>query len=168
MIQILKQVEKKLPALLKQEDLWQTLNINYEKPHVERVWCPWVDYLGNHYRINLHRIHPCEYHEAFFHPHPWASAMRILAGKYEMSVGYGRGLVTPPVAATLILEKGSMYEMTDPDSWHYVRPLDEPVMSLMITSYPWKRAMPKSDKVVLSTLSDEAKKEIIQYFRMMY
>lgn len=163
MIEILKQVEKELPTLLKHEDQWQTLNINYEKPHVERVWIQW-----NKYRVNLHRIHPCQAEEAFFHPHPWASAMRILSGKYEMCIGYGSGLEIPPVAARLVLTKDSIYEMVDKDSWHYVRPLDEPVISLMVTDTPWKRPMPKSDKVVLSTLNDLSKKEIIQYFRMMY
>ena len=163
MIKILKQIELELPDLLKQPEIWQTLDINYEKPHVERVWTQW-----NQYRINLHRIHPCEFHECFFHPHPWASVVRILSGRYEMLVGQGSGEVSPPTTMTLILEKDSIYEMTNKDGWHQVRPLDHRVMSLMITDAPWGRKMPKSDKIKLSSLTDEVRDDIMNYFIWKY
>lgn len=159
MLEILKQAEIELCSLLAEPDRWQTLDINYEKPRVERVWTQWGDY-----RINLHKIHPCE--EAFFHPHPWPSAIKILSGVYEMAIDYGAGLEEPPEAARMILTSGSEYEMLNPDGWHYVRPLIEPVMSLMVTGKPWNRSMPKSDKVVLSTLSNESKTELITYFKI--
>ncbi|HVI40648.1 MAG TPA: hypothetical protein VM577_08310 [Anaerovoracaceae bacterium] len=157
MIELLQQMDDELDYLLRDPNRWQTLDINYDKPRVERVWTQWGEY-----RINLHRIHPCE--EAFFHPHPWPSVISIISGRYEMAIGFGAGLEEPPVAARIILADSSAYEMLNPDGWHYVRPIGGPVMSIMITGKPWSREMPKSDKVVLSSLTDEVKKEIMDYF----
>ena len=70
--------------------------------------------------------------DALFHPHPWPSAMRVLEGEYEMAVGFGAGAATPPVAALMVTKGDFRYEMTHPDSWHYVRPLAGPTLSLMV------------------------------------
>src|SRR5262249_46599352 len=86
MLEILAAVEKDLPRMLLDEAAWAGLFIDYPPPTVERLWRPWRDY-----RVSLHRIFPCATGEALFHPHPWPSAMRILAGEYEMAVGYGKG-----------------------------------------------------------------------------
>jgi hypothetical protein len=155
--------EQQLPYLLTKPELWQSLFVNYEKPHVERVWCPWGDY-----RINLHRILPCQAEETFFHPHPWPSAMKILGGTYQMLIGYGSGLQEPPISTTCNLTAGSTYEMVDPDSWHSVRPLDRPVWSVMLTGKPWGREMPKSDQIRLSCLEDSKVKEILTFFKGYY
>ena len=32
----------------------------------------------------------------------------------------------------------------DRDAWHHVRPLDAPVLTLMVTGVPWQRSAPKS------------------------
>lgn len=141
MLDILYAVEKELPVLLQDENAWKSLYVDYHPPTVERLWLPWSEY-----RINLHRIHPCERDEALFHPHPWPSAMRVLSGEYEMAVGYGQGETQPPIAALMIASGDFRYEMTEPDAWHYVRPLREPTMSLMVTGKPWDRPSPKSDK----------------------
>src|SRR5690348_11598928 len=118
MLQIMIEMEAKLKVLLADRARWNSVYVDYHKPYVERLWTQ-VDSV----RVYLHRIHPCTRDEALFHPHPWPSAMRILQGKYEMAVGYGKGMNPPPKAATLVLETGSSYEMIDPDGWHYVRPL---------------------------------------------
>lgn len=152
-----------LGSLLTSGAEWNTLDINYEKPHVQRVWRQIGDY-----RISLHRIFPCEIHECFFHPHPWPSAIKIESGRYEMSIGYGSGLDPKTNITRLILPAGSYYEMTDFDAWHSVRPLDIPVMSLMITGKPWNRIMPKSDKIKLSSLSNQNRDEIMDYFINKY
>lgn len=141
MLEVLSRVEETLHHLLKHRDRWKNLYVNYHPPFVERLWLPFED---GEYRIYLHRIHPCGPGQALFHPHPWPSAMRVLKGEYEMAVGYGAGSIVPPVAAKLILGPGSVYEMTDPDSWHYVRPLKEPTLSLMVTGKPWDRTAPGS------------------------
>ena len=162
MLEQLLSAEKSLPSLLRNAD-WQSLFINYEKLFVERLWIPW-----NEYGLNLHIIHPCDEEESFFHPHPWASAMKIVNGIYEMKIGYGSGLVEPVTAITCWLNPNSYYEMTNIDSWHSVRPLGKPVMSVMLTGKPWNRKMPKNDKVKLSCLLDDRKSAILSMFKEIY
>jgi hypothetical protein len=162
MLDILYAVEKELPGLLQDERGWNSLYVDYHPPIVERLWRGWHEY-----RINLHRMHPCEPGEALFHPHPWPSAMRVLAGEYEMAVGYGAGEAAPPFAALLIASGDFRYEMTDPDAWHYVRPIGAPTMSLMVTGKPWERWSPRSEKP-LRPLSAEQSGPIFQFFREHY
>jgi hypothetical protein len=150
MLDILNAVEIDLPDLLQDESTWMSLYVDYHPPVVERLWRPW-----GVYRVSLPRIHPCEPGEALFHPHPWPSAMRILAGEYEMAVGYGKGEAVPPVAALMIAAGDFRYEMTDPDAWHYVRPLEHPTMSLMVTGLPWDRPSPKSSKALRPLTAEE-------------
>jgi hypothetical protein len=141
MLEVLEALEKQLPRLLADADAWDSVYIDYHPPFVERLWRPWGDY-----RVNLHRIHPCAQADALFHPHPWPSAMHLLSGRYEMAVGYGSGELAPPVAARILAAEGSRYEMTHPDAWHYVRPLDAPVLTLMVTGKPWGRPSPAPTK----------------------
>jgi len=159
LLEVLAHVEKELPELLNDEKGWNTLFIDYEKPFVERM-----QRQHGEYRINLHRIHPCKTDEALYHPHPWPSAVHIYAGEYEMAVGYGEGTEQPPVA-TLVQTKGEFcYEMTSPDGWHYVRPIDDVVMSVMISGKPWNRESPKSEHP-LKPLTEEQKKSILEFFK---
>lgn len=162
MLDVLHNAERALPALLRNDDVWKSAFVDYHPPFVERVWCEWLEN-----RIYLHRILPCGPGEALFHPHPWPSAMKVLQGSYEMAVSYGTGVSVPPIAARLILGTGSEYEMTDPDGWHYVRPLKQPSISLMVTGKPWARVSPKSDKH-LSELAPDKKKEILEFFGALY
>jgi hypothetical protein len=136
--------------------------IDYHPPTVERLWRKWGEY-----RICLHRIHRCAAGEALFHPHPWPSAMRILSGEYEMAVGYGKGEMPPPVAARLIASGPFCYEMTDPDGWHYVRPIGHAALTLMVTGKPWDRPSPKSD-MPLRPLTTEEKSALLRFFRKRY
>ena len=137
MLDTLLAAEAALPTLLT-EPGWQGVHIDYHPPHVDRVWRAW-----DTWRIYLHHIHPCAPGEALFHPHPWPSAMRVLDGRYEMALGYGA--TKPPIAARVIAGPDTAYEMVDPDAWHYVRPLDGPALSIMVTGRPWDRPSPKSD-----------------------
>ena len=135
----LARVEQKLPELIADSAGWQSLDINYEPPHVKRLWRdvvldPEDDGLF-HYRVCLHQILPCM--AALFHPHPWPSAVKILSGRYEMGLGDSATEIEPPMIATLVLAAGSSYEMVHPDGWHSVRPLDEPSYSLMIMAAPF-------------------------------
>lgn len=166
------EVEKCLPSLIG-KDIWQTLDVTYHPPHVERVWCQW-----GAYRVSLHRIHPCKPEEALFHPHPWPSAIYIASGKYEMGVAeqyYIPSLHTwmdpnpNTLAVKLVLPAGTYYEMTTWTGCHYVRPIDEPVMSVMITGKPWKIRVGE-DKVKLDNkpLDESVKENILDYFRVHY
>jgi hypothetical protein len=162
MLDTLAAVERELPELLQDESGWNSVYIDYHPPTVERLWRNW-----NGYRIYLHRIHPCAAGEALFHPHPWPSAMRILEGEYEMAVGYGKGETVPPVAALMIAAGDFRYEMTDPDAWHYVRPLGRPSVSLMVTGKPWDRPSPRSGKV-LQPLNEGQRAALLEFFRRRY
>lgn len=143
MLDVLQRAEAALPLLIPQlleKDYggWHSLAVRYHKPYVDRLWRPFE----NRYRIYLHRIEDCEKEEALFHPHPWPSAMRVVLGSYTMAIGYGKGDTPPPIASTLILPEGAAYEMTDPDSWHYVVPRFGPSYSVMVTGEPWGRTSP--------------------------
>jgi hypothetical protein len=162
MLDVLVRLEGELPRLLRDETAWQSLDINYHPPFVERLWMPWNDY-----RVSLHRIAPCASSDALFHPHPWPSAMRILDGVYEMAVGYGTGSTPPPVAARLIASGDLRYEMTDPDAWHYVRPIERPAMTIMVTGKPWARSSPGGDQG-LGPLDATRRGELFAYFRSRY
>jgi hypothetical protein len=161
------------PNLLDDADGWNTLDVNYEPPHVERLW---RYFHGG--RLMLHRIHPCE--KALYHPHPWPSAMRVIHGSYEMAIGYHVGMPgenqhhpgqhpePPSYAALLTLTKGSTYEMIRPGAWHYVRPLDSTSFSVMVTGPKWPRVWsPKADHK-LNPLDDQTKANILEAFRAFY
>ncbi|MCB9643501.1 MAG: hypothetical protein H6728_10565 [Myxococcales bacterium] len=162
MMAILASVEEKLPEWLDAPEDWRTLDVTYHPPRVERVFTQ-----REGIRISLHCIHPCTREEALFHPHPWPSAMRILSGMYEMTVGYGKGEEAPPIASTLWLPTHAAYEMVEPDAWHAVRPLKEPAFTLMVTGAPWQRSTPRS-KAPMPALSEERKMEIMAFFRAYY
>jgi hypothetical protein len=110
---------------------------------------------------------PCEPGEALFHPHPWPSAMRILEGTYEMAVGHGAGSTAPPIAARIIASGDFRYEMTDPDAWHYVRPIGRPSLSIMVTGKPWPRVSPGAGEP-LQPLDDARRGVLFDWFRARY
>ncbi len=162
MLDVLYAVEKDLPHLLSEKHAWNSLYIDYHAPTVERLWRAWHEY-----RIALHRIHPCARCDALFHPHPWPSAMRVLVGEYEMAIGYGAGEQPPPIAALMIARGDFRYEMTDANAWHYVRPIDNPTMSLMVMGKPWHPSAPKSHPE-LRALTPAEKTVLFQFFRSRY
>ncbi len=163
MREVLERLEQdELPHLLRIPSMWNGVLVNYHPPVVERLWCPWGDY-----RVYLHRILPCNREEALFHPHPWPSIMRVLEGSYEMGYGVSAGEKAPPVSLRIELPAKTVYEMTDQDGWHYVRPLNIPVMSLMLTGKPWGRSAPKSE-APLPELTQHATRELFEFFRREY
>jgi hypothetical protein len=166
MLDVLARLEAELPALLADEASWHSLDINYHPPFVERLWRGW-----GAYRVSLHRIMPCEPSDALFHPHPWPSAMRILDGTYEMAVGYGAGSQPPPIASRIVAVPGQggdvRYEMTDPDAWHYVRPIGGPAMTIMVTGTPWRRESP-SAREPLQPLDAARRAELFAWWRGRY
>jgi hypothetical protein len=149
MLTLLEQALQELPALFASADGWHGMHIDYLPPHVDRVWRPWREC-----RLSIHRIYPiAPGGTAFLHPHPWPSAMKILAGRYEMALGYGPGIVAPPVAAQLVMTAGTSYAMTDRDTWHDVRPLGGPVITVMLSGVPWQREMPEEPAVMQRPLA---------------
>jgi hypothetical protein len=161
MFDILARAEQALPELLRGLEGWHSLDVNYEPPRVERLWRPFEDC-----RLYLHRIHPCA--KALYHPHPWPSIIKIVAGGYEMGVGFGAGDNEPPIAATLKLVPGAIYEMINIDGWHYVLPSVEN-LSIMITGAPWDRWSPgPNPDVKLGPLKDTEIEALLSDFRGNY
>ena len=150
------------------DDGWNTLDVNYEPPRVERLWKDFED--G---RLYLHRIYPCE--KALYHPHPWPSAVKIVTGSYEMAVGYQTRVPTggsqpepPPFASLQVLTKGSTYEMIRPDGWHYVKPLGGTSYSIMVTGPKWEGVWSPKANHKLEPVKPEAKLEILKAFQAFY
>jgi hypothetical protein len=127
-------VENDLPTLIRRREIWRSLVVTYEPPRVERIWTQHGDL-----RVLLHRIWPCD--EPLFHPHPWPSAVRIVSGRYLHSVGNEDGPL-----ANLVLGPSSEYEMTNPNAWHSVNPIDGPSDSIMILGplYPTPNTPPRA------------------------
>lgn len=156
MITTLLEVEKILHTLLINNKL-HSMYIDYHKPFVSRIW---FQYGEN--RVYLHKIEKClESSEALYHPHPWESAIRIISGHYEMGVGHSTTEEQPKTDCRLILPTSSLYEMTEPDAWHYVNPLDEPVYSLMVTGKRNGRTMPIEPKKEFRQLTTEECSDIL-------
>lgn len=169
MIDYLHEVEQKLPALLYSLDDWQTRFVTYEKPHVERL----VRQDGLN-RIYLHRILWCDREDAYFHTHPWPSAMRILEGSYEMQFGHREGEHPYDAASTqrlvsagrVIMQAGNEYEMTHVDAAHSVQPLTPFTLSLMVTGPVW--AGSRTAPVQNPDLSESAALALLAEFRRFY
>ena len=141
----------------KEEKNWNAILIDYEKPHVERLW----RHIGDN-RLYLHTIHPCKAEESFFHFHPWPSIVRIVEGHYRMWMGFGHHnvLAPPEERIPLILTAGSEYEMLNPRHCHSVEPLDQPSRSIMVTAPPWNIIEQSKPSKPPSTLSPELKHEL--------
>lgn len=161
MIEVLHDVEVKLPRLLTQPDSWNTLDVNYEPPRVERLW-----YQLGEYRVYLHRIHPCE--TPLFHTHPWPSAVHILSGRYEMGIGsYSDSF---PIS-TVTLTAGSEYEMIDKFGMHSVMPIAVASLSVMVTGKPWTwlgTDPSPQPSTKLNPLTDDAKHDMLRIFRQFF
>ncbi len=140
MIKTLKTVITNLSYYLANRSAWKSVFIDYEKPHVERIWASFHiagTPLDQKHRIYLHKIHPCKTEETFFHPHPWPSAMLICEGSYETGVGFGDpNGEAPHKMGPFYLRQWTAYQMIDPREWHYVRPL-QPCMTIMVTGEPF-------------------------------
>lgn len=134
--------------------------IDYQPPFLMRIFIQ----VGC-VRINLHYFLPAEdvsaaqalsdaYNENLYHPHAWASAMRIVDGRYRQYKGMAnrRGLDAVPLkAGPYEYQAGDSYVMEDPWAWHQVIPYpNEAVTTVMVTVIPegWDQDVPKSTTVL--------------------
>lgn len=124
-----------LPSLLKDESLWNSLFIDYETPHVSRLWRQVTPDL----RLMLHEIYPCD--KPYLHQHPWPSAVKVLSGNYKMQIGTIDSSGATTIAGAIIMCGGSEYEMLNYNGVHSVQPLDEPSLSVMLIGRPWDKIL---------------------------
>lgn len=165
MIELLKQAEGFLPDLLLMPDIWNTLDVDYFPPRVERLW---TQYDPTH-RLYIHIIHPT-LEPCLFHKHRWPAAFKMIEGCYEMGVGYSEKEITSneaynmPIISKFILNEGSYYEMINTHTLHYVKPLVNPSISLMITGTLYPEASFRKEVLTkeLQQLSNERKMQIIE------
>jgi hypothetical protein len=126
MLDQLLKIEEDLPTLLS-EAPWDSLIINRRKPETYRLFTQ----IGEN-RLCLHRFSPCASEEAFWHPHPWPAAFKILSGSYEMGLKFDNGVFSGDVSR-LIMSTGSYYEISSPNTWHKISPLsDHYVFTIML------------------------------------
>lgn len=165
MIETLKRIELDLPNLLNDPSLWNTLDVDYFPPRVERLW---LQYDKSH-RLFIHVIHPTN-EPCLFHKHRWPAAFKMIEGQYEMGISYSESEISSdeayelPIISKFIMSKGSYYEMTNTNTLHYVKPLDKPSISIMLTGDLYPESVFRKEKLdrVLSELSYDRKIEIIE------
>lgn len=163
MLKTLIEIEARLPELLSSAAI-STMHIDYHDPIVNRVWFQY-----NEYRVYLHKIFTCKSSmEALFHPHPWKSAVRIIRGGYEMGVGHSSTNDLPVVDCRLLLSEGAIYEMLEPDGWHYVNPIGAPCYSIMVTGELNNRPMPVAPMKSFRELTREEVDDILQVVKQKY
>jgi hypothetical protein len=172
MLEILKDAEHALTHYLEPDHEWNSLLVNYHKPHVWRLWTQ----MTSEYRILLHKIHLCKEGEALLHPHPWPAAMKIFvpAGTegYETGVGWDHpeAADAPAMPAKFMLQTQSTYEMTDYHAWHYVRPVGGPIYSLMVIGAPYDVVKQKRFGQLREhkQLTEGQRDELLTFFRAIY
>lgn len=171
MIEKLKEVESILHDLVRQPELWNTLDVDYYPPRVERLW---MQYDENH-RFFIHIIHPTDA-PCLFHKHRWPAAFKILKGSYEMGIAYSEKEISSeeayniPAVSRFIMGENSYYEMINTNTLHYVKPMSEETISLMITGplYPEAEFRKEIVNKELKPLSNNRKKEILGYLSYIY
>ena len=166
MLSELKKLEKEGMAKLFKRG-WTSVDVDYHPPKVERVWTQ----IGLN-RVYLHVIHPCEKEEALYHPHPWKSAMHIIqpqgieTGIYEMGIGgWFNGIET---YCTMEFHGEGYYEMVDKNGFHYVRPVDKPIYSIMLAGPKIWNENHGDLKQKLNPLKPERTTEILNIFKKYY
>lgn len=154
-ISILKSLEPTIKDLLTKPEIWQSLDISYYPPRVERLFT-----IYNGYRIFI-TDKPCLFHR-------WPAAFKQISGCYEMGITYSEKEVNSdeaynlPTLAKFIVNEGSYYEMTQTNCLHYVKPLNEPSCSIMIT-YDLYEEDRKEIAVKLEGLTNEIKMELLTF-----
>ncbi|MCB1111685.1 MAG: hypothetical protein KDK72_03380 [Chlamydiia bacterium] len=177
MFPVLQEVEQRLPELLADRSRWKSLFIDYQPPYLYRIFCDLESEAleGKKVRACLHYFLPAKETELkaddvekssgdsgenLYHPHAWASCMRILEGSYDQDLGYADrcGInAEPPKLCQTTHGPGDSYQMNHPWLWHQVNPRPNlPVSTLMVTHIPegWDQEKPQSTKT-LRTLTEE-------------
>ena len=165
-IEVLKSLEPEIKKLLDKPEAWNTLDVDYYPPRVERLWAEL-----NGYRIFLHTIHPTD-KPCLFHKHKWPAAFKQVKGSYEMGITYSEKEISSeeayslPTIARFLVTEGSYYEMTQTDALHFVNPRGKVSHSVMITKdlYPESVFRKEILDKELNSLSLERKHELLTIY----
>lgn len=168
-IELLQLMEERIITFLKQKDIWTSLDVDYYPPRVERLFTH-----HNGFRIYLHVIHQTN-EKCLYHKHRWPAAFKQLKGSYEMGITYSPDEIKSdeahklPTLAMFTISEGSYYEMTQTDCLHYVKPLTDISLSIMITHdlYPEAEFRKETVDRKLNPLSDARKSEILEMFKIL-
>lgn len=168
-IEILKSLEPDIKLLLDKPEVWKTLDVDYYPPRVERLWTEL-----NGYRVYLHTIHPTN-SPCLYHKHKWPAAFKQVSGQYEMGITYSIDEIDSeeayqlPNLSRFIISQGSYYEMTQTDCLHYVKPLGDISMSIMLTKDLYPEADIRKEVLdrELEQLSEEDKIRILNNYKSL-
>lgn len=159
MIQELQDEIIRLPEYLSQRDKWQSLLINKYPPVIHRLSYK----ISEHRTLLLHKLHNCQGDHALMHSHSWPFACFVVAGGYEMGVGYSLDRNAVPQATfTCFVKPGDVYEMLDCQMYHYTKPLIQTEASysiLLIGPRTRERQAVNNDP-----LTQEQETELFNYF----
>lgn len=169
MLETLEETIEILPQLLGNEAGWDSIVINRRKPYTYRAF-----YQNGPYRICLHRFESCDEEEAFYHPHPWPGAFKVLEGGYKMRLGRAPGRIQAPLpVCTIILNEGSSYEITDPLTFHTVEPVGKECFTVMVNGEPWAEDVRHKDvrttkgKILDKMTTDELKAHLNKFRELL-
>lgn len=81
-----------------------------------------------------------------------------------MGVGYGNpDKEPPPIYGPILLKEWDSYQMADPNNWHYIKTIEGPSYSIMITGKPYQ-----PDRIVQRPrprqLTNEESERIFKFF----
>lgn len=194
MFNVMREVELLIPPLLKERVKWKSLYIDYRPPHLMRIFTDVISKeLGDKpVRISLHYFLPVQEVELkahensdkefeasltsgenLYHPHGWASCMRIIEGLYDQSIGFADrpGVdVMPRKMCSLTHSAQDSYAMNHPWLWHQVNPRPNlPVSTLMVTYIPkqWDQEVPRPTKPQRS-LTEKEIQFMFTHFENLY
>ncbi len=162
---LLRAAELSLEDLLRNESAWIGQVYQDTRSKMERLALKLED--GGY--LALHCIHPCEPGESFYHFHQWPASIHVLEGGYKMGVGSGADdNAPPPVDLTIDVQPGTVYDMPNRDSWHFVE-TQEPSYSVIVMGQNWQRA-PLVTKYTLplvpQSLEQSRRKHLVDTFRV--
>lgn len=167
-IEVLQELESlTIPVLLNRPEAWNTLDIDYYPPRVERLYMNH----GDGYRLYLHVKHHTN-EKCLYHKHNWPSVIKQVFGRDEMGLAYSAEEINSDEAHTLpalcrtIIDAGTYYEMTQTDALHYVRPITPYSLSIMLTHGKYPEHVIRGEALTrpLEPLSDLRKLEILDLF----
>lgn len=166
-IEILQNLEPSIATALDHPNVWLSKDIDYHPPRVERLWT-----MINNYRIFLHYIHSTS-EKCLFHKHRWPAAFKQVSGSYEVGITHFENEISSeeasnlPIVSKFLLKEGSYYEMTQTDTLHYVKPMSEYSLSIMVTKdlYPEADVRKESLNRKLESLTSDRVIEILNLFK---